>query len=113
GAALGEELHEVLEVLHVAALVGGDGDALDVLLDRGLHDLRNRTVVAEVDDLAPLALEDPPHDVDRRVVTVEEARGGDEANGVLRHVQGAVGRGWRIVRGCRLRGWWGVLLITG
>ena len=39
GAALLEGLHEVLEVLDVAALVGRDRDALDVLLDRRVHDL--------------------------------------------------------------------------
>jgi len=32
----------------------------------------------------PVGLQDPPHDVDRRVVAVEEARRGDEANLVQR-----------------------------
>ena len=83
GAGLAQRLHEVLEVLHVAALVRRDRDALDVLLERRVDDLLHRAVVPEVDDLAALALEDPPHDVDRRVVAVEQARGGDEADGVL------------------------------
>ena len=52
-AALAQQLDEVLEVLDVAALVGGDRDALDVLLDRGVHDLLHRAVVPEVHDLAP------------------------------------------------------------
>ena len=64
---------QVLEVLHVPALVGRHRDALDVLLERGVDHLLHGAVVAEVDHLAALALEDPPHDVDRGVVTVEQA----------------------------------------
>ncbi len=64
----------------MAALVGGNGDGLGVLLDCGVDDFLDRTVVAEVDDLGALGLEDPAHDVDRRVVTVEERGGGDEAD---------------------------------
>jgi hypothetical protein len=40
--------------------------------------------VPEVDHLGPVALEKAPHDVDRRVVAVEQARGRDEADGVHR-----------------------------
>ena len=76
--ALAQEVDEVVEVLHVAALVRADRDALHVLRDRGGHDLVDRAVVAEVDDLGALALQDAPHDVDRGVVAVEQARGGDE-----------------------------------
>ena len=82
-AALAQRLDEVLEVLDVAALVRRHRDALDVLLDRGVHDLLHRAVVPEVHDLAPLAHEDPPHDVDRRVVPVEQAGRGDQATGCL------------------------------
>ena len=82
GARLTEQLDEVLEVLDVAALVGADRDALDVLLDRRVDDLLDGAVVAEVDDLGPLALHDPSHDVDRRVVPVEQARRGDDADRV-------------------------------
>jgi hypothetical protein len=64
----------------VAALVGADGDPLDVLLDGRLGDLVDRAVVTEVDDLAPLGLEEAPHDVDGGVVAVEQAGGGDEAD---------------------------------
>ncbi len=87
GALGAQRLDEVLEVLDVTALVGRDGDAVHVLLDRRVDDLLHRAVVPEVDHLAPLALEDPPHDVDRGVVAVEEARGGDEAHRVGRYVE--------------------------
>src|SRR5690606_35004730 len=59
----GQGVDQVLEVLDVTALVGRDGDALHVLLDGGVHDLFDRTVVPQVDDLGPLGLQDPPHDV--------------------------------------------------
>ena len=91
GAALAQQLDQVAEVLDVAALVRADRDALHVLLDRGGHHLVDRAVVAEVDHLGALALQDPPHDVDRRVVAVEQARRGDEADGVRGHVQVAHG----------------------
>ncbi len=51
-AALAQQVDQVLEVLDVAALVGADGDALHVLLQRRVDDLVDRAVVAEVDHLA-------------------------------------------------------------
>ncbi len=86
-AAFAQQLDQVREVFDVAALVGADGDALDVLLDRGVDDLRDRPVVAQVDDLSTLRLQDAPHDVDRRVVAVEQAGRGHEAHRVRRFVQ--------------------------
>ena len=56
----------------------------------GGDDLVDRAVVAEVDHLGALALEDPPHDVDGGVVAVEQAGGGDEPHRVDGDVQ--VGR---------------------
>ena len=90
GAGRAERLHEVLEVLDVPALVGRDGDALRVLLERGVDDLCDGAVVPEVDHLAALAHEDAPHDVDRGVVAVEERGRRHEAHGVLGHVSGQV-----------------------
>jgi hypothetical protein len=87
-AATLQQVHHVLEVLDVAALVGGDGDALHVLLQRRGDDLLDRAVVAEVDHLRAGRLQDAPHDVDRGVVAVEQRRRGDEAHLVLRLVGG-------------------------
>jgi hypothetical protein len=87
-AALGPQaIDQVAEELVVAALVRGDGDALHVLLDDRGDDLLDRSVVAEVDDLAALRLEDAPHDVDGRVVPVEQAGRGDDAHRVTGDVQ--------------------------
>ena len=80
-------LDEVLEVLHVAALVRRHGDALHVLLDAGVDDLLHAAVVPEVDHLGALALQDAAHDVDRGVMAVEQAGGGDETHRVLRLVE--------------------------
>ena len=61
------------------SLVGGKGDAVGVLFHRGFRDFLHRAVVSEVDDFRSFLLEDAPHDVDGRVVAVEERGGGDEA----------------------------------
>ena len=87
GAALAQQLDQVREVLHVAALVRADSHALDVFLQRRGDHLVDRAVVAEVHHLRALTLQDPPHDVDRGVVPVEEAGGRHEPNGVRGHVE--------------------------
>ena len=79
-ATLAQQIEHVLEEFEVPALVGRDRDAVDVLLQRGGDDILDRTVVAEMDHLAAGRLEDATHDVDRRVVTVEQARGRDETH---------------------------------
>ncbi len=86
-----QPVDEVLEVTEVAALVRGDGDALDVLGYCRVDDLVNRPVVPEVDDLGALRLEQPPDDVYGCVVPVEQARCRDEADGVARDVKGPGG----------------------
>ena len=83
----GQPIDQVGEVLDVAALVGGDGHRIGVLLNRGLHNIVHRAVVTEMDHLGALRLQDASHDVDRRVVAVEEARGRNHAHRMLRHVQ--------------------------
>ena len=80
-ALLAEAVDEVAEVLDVAALVRADRDPVRILLDdRGDH-VVDRPVVSEVHHLGAVALEQAAHDVDRGVVAVEEARGGDESDG--------------------------------
>ena len=86
--ALLQQVDHVLEILDVSALVRADRDALRVFLQRGRDDLVDRAVVAEVHDLGAHALQDAPHDVDRRVVAVEQRGRGDEAHLVRRAVFG-------------------------
>lgn len=70
----------------MAALVGADGHALHVFLQRGGHDLIDAAVVAEVNDLGAHALQNAAHDVDGRIVPVEQTGGGDEAHLVRRAI---------------------------
>ena len=99
-----EQVDHVAEVLVVAALVAADGDALRVFLQRGRDDLVDRPVVPQVHHLGAHALQDASHDVDRGVVAVEQARGGDEAHlvggpvvGEGLEFSGEVGHGNRVV----------------
>jgi hypothetical protein len=68
----GNQVVHVLQELEVSALVAGQGDALGILLDGAVDDLAHRAVVAEVDDFGSRGLQQPPHDVDRGVVAVEQ-----------------------------------------
>ena len=82
-----QSVDQVAEVLHVAALVGADGHTVDVLVDGRPHHLVHRSVVAEVDHLRPLGLQETAHDVDGGVVTVEQAGRGHEPHRVCGPVQ--------------------------
>ena len=79
-APLAEHVHHVLEVLDVPALVGAHRDRMGVLVERGDDDLFHRAVVSEMDDFGARRLEDPAHDVDGRVVSVEQACRRDETD---------------------------------
>src|SRR5262249_41347825 len=73
-----ERIDHVLEVLDVPALIRRNRDPLHVFVQRRRHDFVHRPVVAEMDYFRAGSLEYPPYDVDRGVVAVEQARGGDE-----------------------------------
>src|SRR5260221_368265 len=106
-ASLPQEVDHVLEVLDVAALVGGDRDALDVFLQRSGHDFVHRAVVPQMDHFGAARLQDAAHDVDGGVVAVEKRRRRHEADLVLRFVFGVPG-GTQIGHGCPRRpdlGW--------
>ena len=92
GRAPGPQLvDQVLEVLDVAALIGRHRHALHVLMEAGDQHLIHRTVVAQMDHLGTLRLQDAPHDVDRGVVAVEQAGGRDEPDRVGGRVKGRLG----------------------
>ena len=86
--ALVQEVFHVLEILHVAALVGGHGNGLSVFLDGTVDHFVYTAVVAEVNDLATGTLHDAAHDVDGGIVTIEQAGSRDDANVVLGGVDG-------------------------
>ena len=108
-AALTQQFDHVLEVLDMTALVAADGDTLRVFLQRRGHHFIHRSVVPQVNHFGAHALQDAAHDVDGRVVAVEQRSSGDEANLVFRAVfgkglvfGGQVGHGglggWRSLR---------------
>ena len=112
GAAVGlQEVDHVLEEFDVAALIRGDADALHVFLQRGIDDFLHRAVVAEVDDLGTGRLQDAAHDVDRRIVAVEQRGGGNETHLVFWLVRGQllgngkIGHGASLVGNDRKRPW--------
>ena len=76
-----QHVQHVLEILHMAALVGTDGDALDILLQDRLDHLQHRPVVAQVDHLGPGMLQHAPHDVDGHIMPVKQAGGRDKPGG--------------------------------
>ena len=92
-AARAQRVDHVLEVFDVATLVARHGNALHVFLQRGVDHLVHRAVMPEVDHLAAHRLQDAPHDVDRRVVPVEQRGGRHEAHLVAHRGRFADGRG--------------------
>src|SRR5690606_2073104 len=73
GIVLAQHVDHVLHVLDVPALVGRQRDGVRVLLQRRPHHVLHRAVVPQVDHLRALRLDQPAHDVDGRVVAVEQA----------------------------------------
>jgi len=94
-----EQVHHVLEVLHMPALVRADGNALHVFLQSGGDHFVHAAVVPEVDHLCAHALQDAAHDVDGRIVPVKQAGSGDKAHLVAWAVVGQ-----RLVFGRHLHG---------
>ena len=86
-AALAQSIEQVLEIFDVPALIGADGDAVGVLLQRRLQYVVDGAVVAEMDDLDARRLQHPANDVDRGVVPVKQRRRGDETD----RMAGAIG----------------------
>ena len=79
GAEFAQTVDHVAKELIVATLVRADRDTVSVLLDGGTHDIVHTAVMAQMDDLDTLRLNEPAHDVDRRVMPVEQRRRRDEA----------------------------------
>ena len=110
-AALAQHVHHVGEVLVVAALIGARGDRVRVLLDGRPDDLRHAAVVAEMNDLGAMRLQQAADHVDRRIVAVEERGRGDESERRAR----PAGLGLRRIRGLRqgLAAAWAPVLDLG
>ena len=79
-AAFLEQIDHVLEEFDMPALVAAHGDALHVFLNCRGDDFFDRAIVAEMDHFRTHALQNAAHDVNRCVVTVEEAGRRHESN---------------------------------
>jgi len=102
-AQLAQLVDQVFKILDMPALIGANSNGIGVFLNGRLDNLLHRSIVREVYDLGAACLQNPAHNIDRRVVAVEKARCGDKAERVV---------------GCRgIRSWgWSVhgdLLISG
>jgi hypothetical protein len=72
-----------------------------ILLDRGRDDLVHRAVVTKMNHFDAERLENPAHDVDRRIVSIKQGRRCDESQptwhpGVRRLLYGGFRIGFRI-----------------
>src|SRR5215471_12120203 len=76
GPFLAEKIDNLGEELNVAAVVTGNADRTDVLLNRSANNIADRPVITEIDDLDPVADELEIDRVDRAVVPVANRDGG-------------------------------------
>ena len=79
-AALLQLLHHFGEKLDVPAVVTGDTDRRDILLDRRAHDVLHVTMKPEIHDLDAVPDELEIDRVDRAVVTIANRNGGENAD---------------------------------
>jgi hypothetical protein len=86
GALFPEQVHDVLEKFHVAALIAAYGNALGVFLDRGGDDFGGASVVPQVDHFGPGILQYSPHNVYGCVVTVKQTGGCDDPDAVFQYI---------------------------
>ena len=72
GTAVSQPIDHVAEKFFVPALVRTDGDAVGIFLDRGTDNVVHAAVVAEVNDFNAARLDKTAHDINCRVMTVEQ-----------------------------------------
>jgi hypothetical protein len=68
------------EKLDVSAVVTGNPDGAHVLLDGRAHNVADRTVIAEINDLDPVSDELQIDCIDRAVVPVANRDSGEDTN---------------------------------
>lgn len=60
-------------------LVTGNGNAMHIFFYGTFYNLMHAAVVAQVDDLRTLALQNTPHDIDGGIVAVKQTGGGNNS----------------------------------
>ena len=91
GAALTQQVDRVFEVFDMPALVGADGNAMHILLQRRCDNFLHRAVVPEMDHFSTAGLQHAANDVDRCVVSVKQAGSRYEADSLGRTMFGGGG----------------------
>jgi hypothetical protein len=66
-----EEVAQVFKELHMTALIRGQGNSLYIFFDGRLSNFLYTSVMAKMDNLNSLGLQDPTHDIDGRIMPVE------------------------------------------
>src|ERR1700722_1054428 len=74
-SVLVEEVLHVFKEFDMTALVGGDGNTLHIFLDGALHYFGHRAVMTQVNDLRAFRLQESSHDIDSRVMSIEQGCG--------------------------------------
>ena len=93
GPGFSQPIDHVLEEFVVPALVGTNCNAVRIFLDGGANDIVDASVVTEMNNFGTACLDQAPHNIDGRVVTIEQGRGGDEAQWRLSPLPGRL---WQI-----------------
>jgi hypothetical protein len=82
-AILIQQIFHVFEKFYMASLVTGNSDALYIFFNGTLYYFGYTAVVPEVNDFCTLALQDAAHDVDGRIVAIEQRGSGYNSNFLL------------------------------
>ena len=67
-----EQLSNIGEIFHVAALIGCEGNRMCVLFDSRLHHIECASIMTEMNHFTTCSLNQTPHDIDGRIVTIEQ-----------------------------------------
>ena len=79
GTRFFQQVHHILKVLNMAALIGADGDALSIFLQCSLNHFGHRAVVGQMDNFNTSTLKNTTHNINRRIVAIKKAGSGNKA----------------------------------
>jgi hypothetical protein len=74
---------QVFKVFDMPTLVRADCDGVCIFLDSSIHDFLHRSIVSQVDYFGTAGLQDTAHDIDSRIMAIEQARRGHEPQPAL------------------------------
>ena len=80
GAIFAEQIIHIFKKFYMSALVGRQGDALDIFFDSCGDDFLDGSVMAEMDNFCTGTLQDPSHDIDCCIMAIKEGGSSNEPN---------------------------------